>query len=209
MKRIRRYLITGLMILLPTVISLYILVFVFQLFDSILGNVINQHVQKMLGFYIPGIGLVLFFALILLVGFLSSFFAEKLLQRYLDRFVSRFPLLRNIYPPIRQIFEFLFSKENLSFKRSVLVEFPVKGSWTLGFVTNESFQEANDKAGAQLLNIYIPLAPNPSTGFIVFVPRDSVKYLDIDVKDAMRLVVSGGLLNPPRPAKDTSSEPKA
>ena len=135
------------------------------------------------------------------MGFLSSLFAVRLLQRKLDKMIAKFPLLRYIYPPIKQIFEFLFSKDN-AFKKSVLVQYPFKGNWTLGFVTNETFQEANTKTGVQLLNIFVPMAPNPATGFILFVPKDEVIFLDIDVKEAVKLIISGGLLNPTEASKD-------
>ncbi|MGE5197553.1 MAG: DUF502 domain-containing protein, partial [Deltaproteobacteria bacterium] len=84
----------------------------------------------------------------------------------------------------------------MAFKRAVLVEFPNKGSWTLGFITNETFKEANDKTASELLNIFVPLAPNPTTGFIIFARKDAAIFLDMSIQDAMKFIISGGLLNP-------------
>ena len=201
MKRLTKYFITGLLVVLPLFISIYILVIMFRFVDGMLGRFVNVFIKNTFGFHIPGVGLILFVLIVLSVGFLSSLFAVRLLQRKLDKMIGKFPLLRYIYPPIKQIFEFLFSKDN-AFKKSALVQYPFKGNWTLGFVTNETFQEANTKTGVQLLNIFVPMAPNPATGFILFVPKDEVIFLDIDVKEALKLIISGGLLNPTEASKD-------
>lgn len=201
MKRLTKYFITGLLVVLPLFISIYILVIMFRFVDGMLGSFVNVFIKNTFGFHIPGVGLILFVLIVLSVGFLSSLFAVRLLQRKLDKMIGKFPLLRYIYPPIKQIFEFLFSKDN-AFKKSVLVQYPFKGNWTLGFVTNETFQEANTKTGVKLLNIFVPMAPNPATGFILFVPKDEVIFLDINVKEAVKLIISGGLLNPTEASKD-------
>jgi uncharacterized membrane protein len=205
MNWLRRYFFTGLLVSLPLFISVYVLILIFGFVDGILGNFINIYFKKTLGFYIPGLGIILFFLIVILVGLLSSRFSEKLLQRYLDRIISRFPLLRLIYPPLKQIVTFLFSKDNVGFKKAVLIGFPYRDNWTLGFITNETFEEAKNKTGAELLNIFVPLAPNPTTGFIFFVPKEKVIFLDISIKEAIKLVISGGLLNPQDSSKDKLS----
>lgn len=195
-KKVRKYFIAGLLTVLPLFISIYILVFLFRFVDGILGNIINVYFKKTWGFYVPGLGLILFLLTVLFTGFLSSFFIGRLLQKNLERFIQQFPILRVIYPPLKQIFEFLFSKESIGFKKAVLIEYPRKGSWTLGFITNETFKEACDKAQSQLLSILVPFVPNPTSGFVVFVPPDEIVFLDISIKDALKVVISGGLLNP-------------
>jgi len=190
--RIRRYFITGLLVILPLFLSLYILFLLFQFADGILGRFIRERV----GFYIPGLGLVFSLVVITIFGFLSTLFLGRYLYSLIDKIFRNFPLIRHIYPSIKNIFEFLFSKEHLSFKKAVLVRYPTKESWTIGFITNEGFKESKEKTNKDLLNVFVPLSPNPISGFLIFAPSEDVIFLDISIEEAMKLVVSGGLLNP-------------
>ena len=104
-------------------------------------------------------------------------------------------------------FEFLFSEKDKTFKKSVLVEYPCKGSWSIGFITNESFKEAKDKISGDLVNVFIPLAPNPVTGFIALIPHRNLILLGISVKEAMKVVISGGLVNPGDQFLDRKNNP--
>ena len=194
--RLRRSFITGLLVILPLYISIYILIIIFKFTDGILGKFINVYFKQILGFYIPGLGIIIFVLAVLAVGFLSKVFVARALYSFIDRLISRFPVLRTIYPPLKQIFGFLFSENALAFKQAVLVEFPQKGSWTIGFVTNQSFKQAKEKTGRELLNVFVPLVPNPASGFIIFASQENLLFLDISIKEAMKLVLSGGLLNP-------------
>jgi uncharacterized membrane protein len=196
MNRLRTYFIAGLLVILPLFLTLAILAFVFRFVDGILGNIVNSYVRRTLGFYIPGIGIVLFVSLVLLTGILSTHFFGRFLNRLIDRVMERFPLLRHIYPSLKQIFRFIFSKEQMAFKRTVLLEYPCKGCWSLGFITNEGFREAKERTAQDLLNVFIPLAPNPASGFYVLAPRKDVIILDMEIKDAITLIFSGGVLNP-------------
>ena len=193
---IKRYFVTGLLTILPLSLSIYILWVLFRLVDGILGRFVNAYLKSLLGFYIPGLGLILFIFLIFLTGMLSTHFFGSRLHNFVERATSRFPILKHIYPSLKKIFEFAFSDTRLGFKKAVLVEYPSKGVWSLAFLANEGFKEAETKLGKELLNICVPSVPNPTTGYFVFLPKDEVKMLDISVKDAMRLVMSGGLLNP-------------
>lgn len=196
MKKLNQYFLTGLLVTLPLVLSIYILIFLFDFLDGILGHLVNEYFEKTLGFYIPGMGIILFLILILCVGFVSVTLSLRFLHKFVDKIISGLPILKHIYIPLKQMFEFIFAQNNMSFKKSVLIEFPCKGAWSLGFVTNETFKEANDKLDADLLNIFVPLAPNPMTGFVILMPKAGVIFLDIEIKEAMRLILSGGLLNP-------------
>ncbi|MBL7081335.1 MAG: DUF502 domain-containing protein [Candidatus Omnitrophica bacterium] len=195
-KHIRRYFIAGLLVVLPLFFSLYILWVLFSFADGILGRFINVYLKQRLGFYIPGLGLILFLLIIFLIGVLTSHFLGRRLYCLFERVFSRFPLVQYIYPSLKQIFEFLFSKNHLSFKKAVLLQYPTKDSWTIGFITNEGFGEAREKTAKDLLNIFVPLSPNPISGFLIFASRADVIILDMSIEEAMKLVVSGGLLNP-------------
>jgi len=196
LSRTRRYFITGVLVILPLYISVSVLFIIFRFIDGILGNVINIYIKKEFGIYIPGLGIVLFCAIIFLVGFISIHFFGKSLQRTFDKVGNRFPLLRNIYPSVKRALEFFLTENELSFKKTVLVEYPSKGLWSVGFITNESSTEVKAKAGVDMLNIYIPFAPNPLSGFFVLMPRKDVTVLEMSVTDAMKLIVSAGIINP-------------
>jgi uncharacterized membrane protein len=191
-----RYFITGLLVILPLFLSLYILFILFRFADGILGRFVNIYLKKKFGFYIPGLGLILSLVIITIFGFLSTHFLGRYIYNLLDRIFKNFPLIRHIYPSIKNIFEFLFSKESLSFKKAVLVRYPTKESWTIGFVTNEGFKESIEKTRKDLLNVFVPLSPNPISGFLIFAPREDVIFLDISIEEAMKLIISGGMLNP-------------
>lgn len=201
MARIKKYLVAGLLAILPLSLSIYILVILFRLVDGILGRFLNVYLKNTLGFYIPGLGLILFILIIFFAGVLSIHVFGMGLHRLLDRMLYKFPLIRHIYPSVRKVFEFVFSDSRAGFKKTVLIEYPYKGLWSLGFIANESFKEAEDKTGKKLLNVYIPFVPNPTTGFFVLVPEDQLKVLDMSISNAMRLIMSGGLLNPSELAK--------
>ena len=198
---IKRYFIAGILVTLPLLITVYILAIFFQFADGILEKLVNIPLKRFLGFYIPGLGLILSLITIFLVGFLTTHFLGKQLYILLDKALRRFPLVRHIYPSVKQIIGFLFASQNQAFKKVVLVEYPRCGIWSLGFVTNEGLQEAKNKSKHDLLNIFIPSSPGPLTGFFVLVPQQEVIFLDITIEDAIKLVVSGGLLNPASPSK--------
>ena len=201
--QIRKYFVAGLLTILPLALSVYILLVLFRIVDGILGRYLNVYLKSLLGFYIPGLGLILFLAIIFLSGILSIHFFGASLHLFLGRALARFPLLRYIYPSVKKIFEFVFSDNKLGFKKVVLVEYPSKGIWSMGFIANDGYAEAEEKTGKIFFNIYVPSVPNPTTGFFFFVPKDEVIMLDIGIKEAMRLVMSGGLLNPSDFIKET------
>jgi len=196
-KRIKSYFLTGLLVMSPLFISGYVLYIMFRFIDGILGSLVNIFVKRTLGFAIPGLGLIFFLLIILFTGIISAHFFGKSLQRFLDRIANNFPLLRNIYPSVRQAIEMLFSDNSLSTRKIVLCEYPSKGIWAIGFVMSEDWNEIQLKSGQALVNVYIPSVPNPATGFLFFLPRQNLIPLDIGFPDAMRLIVSGGLLSPP------------
>ena len=199
LKNIKKYFITGILVLFPLLITIFILINVFNFTDRILGKYINTYLKNILGFYIPGLGIILCIIILFFVGFLTTHFIGRRLYLLLDKALRRFPLIRLIYPSAKQIIEFLFAQKSYAFKKVVLVEYPRKGIWSIGFTTNEGFQEAKEKSNHDLLNVFIPSSPGPLTGFLVLIPRQEVVFLDIATEDAIRLLVSGGVLNPISP----------
>ena len=196
MLKIKRYFLTGLLLVLPLLITCYILVLSFKLIDGILGGFINNYLRSNWGFFIPGIGIILGILIVWVSGFIATHFLGK---RVLSALESRFmglPGVRQIYPSAKQIVGFLFSKDKAAFKQVVLAEYPCKGIWSIGFITNDSFAAANKETGQDLTHVFIPSTPSPWSGFLVLIPRENVKHLDISVEDGIKLVVSGGILKP-------------
>lgn len=197
-KKIERYFLTGLVVLLPLVITLYLLFIIFKFADGLLGKYITQYLKDALGYYIPGIGLILTLLIVLLVGILArSVFLRRIVPAF-EAWFSSLPLVRSIYPSSKQIVKFFLSNENKAmFKKVVLIEYPRKGLYSLGFVTNEGFDEAERRTGQNdLVTVLVPGAPGPFTGYFVFLPREEVIFLDMSIEDGIKMVVSAGILTP-------------
>lgn len=193
--RLKRYFIAGILAVFPLSISIYILLIFFRFADGILGKYINNYISKKLDFYIPGLGLILAVVIIFIIGFLATHLFKKR-TKAMDKFLSNLPFLKYIYPLLKQTFELIFSREHPAFKKVVLVEFPRKGIWSVGFISGECFSQAELKTGHQLENVYIPFAPNPASGFVILVPKDEIIPLDVSVKEAMKLILTAGIINP-------------
>jgi uncharacterized membrane protein len=196
MSKIRRYFTTGLLITLPVFLTLYLLFAVFRFVDGIWGRVINLYLKKYFDFTIPGIGIILGVITVLIVGFIATNFLGKKIFHAVERWFLRFPFIREVYPATKQIVDSFVSREKRAFKKVVLVRYPSNIVWSIGFLTNESFREANEKAGTELLHIFIPTTPTPLSGFLTLIPKDDVKFLDISVEEGIKLIVSGGIVKP-------------
>ncbi len=192
---LRRYFVTGLATLFPMTVTVWLLAKIFQLSDRLLG--------QYLGFQIPGLGLLITVLIILAVGVLSIHFFGRALFQTLESWFIRLPFVRKIYPAIKQLAEFFFREEGKgqpAFRRVVLVEYPRTGSYSIAFVTNES-QTTATGTPQMLLTLLIPTPPSPLTGPIVFVPEQDVIALDLSVEDALKLVLSGGIVAAPLKAR--------
>lgn len=196
MQSLKKYFFTGLVLVVPVSLTIYLLVIVFRFIDSILGSFINDYLQSTWGFFIPGIGFVLFFLILVLVGFLASRFVGQKLFIEIEKWFSSLPLIKTIYPTLKQIVSFISAQKEFGFKRVVLVEYPGKGLWSLGFLTNEGFKKINDVMGAEMAAVYVSTVPGPLTGTLVFVPRDQIRFPDIAIVDALKIIISGGVVNP-------------
>lgn len=194
--KIRHYFVTGFLITLPVFITLYFLFIVFRFIDGIFGKVINFYIKRHLGFAIPGVGIIIGLLIVFAVGFTAANFFGKRIMRALENWFLKFPFIRQIYPAAKQIVDSFISKDSPAFKKVVLVQYPSKGIWAVGFLTNESFKEANEKTGRDLLHIFIATTPSPLTGFLILAPREDVTELDISIEDGVKLIISGGIVKP-------------
>ena len=199
----QRYFVAGLATLLPVAVTLYLLAFVFKFADGLLGRYINRYWLRTYGYEIPGLGLVMTVLLILAVGMLSSYLFGQVLLRNLEGWFSRLPVIRRVYPSVKQMAGFLFAKEKqqAAFRRVVMVQYPRPGCYSLAFVTNESAGPSPQggllaQTGKPMLTLLIPTPPSPWSGPLIFVPKEETIPLDISIEDTFKLIVSGGVLAP-------------
>ena len=186
---LRNYFITGIVVLVPIGITLYLTKFFIQISSKIIPNEINPN--SYLPFAIPGIEILLSIILITIIGGLSlSFIGKKVLQIFND-ILKRIPILRTIYSAIGQMAETL-APNKTSRKSVVLIEYPRKGSWAVGFATKENKGEISKRTNKELINVFVPTTPNPTSGFLLMFPKDEVVYLDMTFEEASKFIVSAG-----------------
>jgi uncharacterized membrane protein len=194
---LKKYLLTGLIVVVPITITLYIIQALIGIMDNFLAFVPKAyHPDTLLGFHIPGLGLVLVTILVFLIGLLThSYIGNKTVEIW-DLLIGRIPLVRNIYQAIKQFTEAVFSTTGSHFKQVVMLEFPRAGVYSIGFLAGLAGGELEIKAGQKIMSIFIPCTPNPTTGYYVLAPEKELMYLDMSVEEAFKLIVSGGLVQP-------------
>jgi uncharacterized membrane protein len=191
--RLRNYFITGIVVLVPIGITLYLTKFFIRISSKLIPAEINPN--NYLPILIPGLEIILAIIFITLIGYLSlSFIGKKILQLFND-LLKRIPILRTIYSAIGQMAETLAPKRK-SKKSVVLVEYPRKGSWAVGFATKDNKGEISKKTNQKLVNVFIPTTPNPTSGFLLMFPKEDLIYLDMNFEEASKFIVSAGTSNP-------------
>ena len=191
--RLRNYFITGIVVLVPIGITLYLTRFFISISSKLIPNELNPN--SYLPFAIPGLEILLAIIFITIIGSLSlSFIGKKILKIFND-ILKRIPILRTIYSAIGQMTETLAPKKG-SKKSVVLVEYPRKGSWAVGFATRENDGEISKKTNTNLINVFVPTTPNPTSGFLLMFPKDEVIYLDMTFEEASKFIVSAGTSDP-------------
>tara|TARA_B100001057_G_scaffold121201_1_gene119919 strand:+ start:661 stop:1272 length:612 start_codon:yes stop_codon:yes gene_type:complete len=191
--KLRNAFIAGIVVLVPIGFTLYLTLFLIKISSKLIPNEINPN--NYLPFSIPGLEILLSVIFITIVGGISlSFFGKKILNLINDLF-KRIPILRTIYSAIGQMTESFTSKSDNK-KSVVLVEYPKKGSWAVGFATKENKGEISKKTNKDLINVFVPTTPNPTSGFLLMFPRDEVIYLDMSFEEASKFIVSAGTSDP-------------
>ena len=187
--KLRNYFITGAIVLIPIGITIYLTLFIVKLSSSFLPKTINPN--SYLPFDIPGIEIIITIVLITMIGGLSlSFLGKKFLEIF-NNILKKIPILRTIYSAVEQLTE-SFTKSDSAQKSVVILEYPRKGIWVVGFATKENKGEISKKINEDLINIFVPTTPNPTSGFLLMVPKKDVKYLDMSFEEASRFIVSAG-----------------
>ena len=191
--RIRNNFIAGVVVLIPIGITIYFTLFIVSISSKILPKEINPN--HYLPYDIPGVEIIIAVALITLIGWISLSFIGKRLLDLLNKILKRIPILRTIYSAIVQMTE-TFTKGDENKKSVVLVEYPRKGSWAVGFATKENSGEIANRIKKDLVNVFVPTTPNPTSGFLLMFPKEDVIYLDLTFEEASKFIVSAGTSNP-------------
>ena len=191
--RLRNYFITGIVVLVPIGITLYLTKFFISISSNLIPKEINPN--SYLPFSIPGLEILLSIIFITIIGGLSlSFIGKKILQ-FFNQTLKKIPILRTIYSAIGQMTESLAPKKGNK-KSVVLIEYPRKGTWAVGFATKDNKGEISDKTNSELVNVFVPTTPNPTSGFLLMFPKSEIIYLDMSFEEASKFIVSAGTSDP-------------
>ena len=187
--KFRNYFITGVVVLIPISITIYLMLFIIRISSNIIPKEINPN--HYLPYNIPGVEILIAIVIITFIGWLSLSFIGKRMLVIFNNLLKKIPILRTIYSAIVQMTE-TFTTGDRNRKNVVLVEYPRKGSWAVGFATKENSGEMSNKTKKNLVNVFIPTTPNPTSGFLLMFPKDEVIYLDLTFEEASKFIVSAG-----------------
>ena len=191
--RLRNYFIAGIIVLVPLGFTLYLTIFLVSISSNLIPEEINPN--SYLPFSVPGLEIVLSIIFITLIGFISLSFIGKRVLKIINDLLKKIPFLRTIYSAIGQMTESFANKKGKK-KSVVLVQYPRKGSWAVGFATKDNKGEISRKTNSNLVNVFIPTTPNPTSGFLLMFPKEEVIYLDMSFEEASKFIVSAGTSNP-------------
>jgi uncharacterized membrane protein len=197
MGALRRYLIAGLLVWLPLAVTVLLVTFLIDLMDGTLRFLpAAWHPETLLNVKIPGLGLLLSLVVLLVTGMVVTNLLGRSLFAVGERLLGRIPVVSTIYSATKQLTETLFSSTGKSFRKVVLVQYPRPGLWTIGFLTGDGAPEAIARTGRDLVNIFVPTTPNPTSGFFLMVPREDLLELDMPVDAGIKMILSAGAVVP-------------
>lgn len=195
--KLRAYLFTGILVTAPVAITFY-LAYKFILWVDVFVNKMLPPQYKFDNYpmTIPGLGLIILILFLMIIGMFAAGFMGRFFIRLGEWFVAKMPLVSSVYSLLKQIFETVFSNKTQAFKKVVMLEYPRKGIWILGLVSADLQGEVEQKLPEDMVNVFIPTTPNPTSGFLIFVPKKDVIEMDMSVEEAIKFIVSGGLVEP-------------
>ncbi len=198
--KIRAYFFTGILVTAPVAITFYIayklIFFIDRSVNRMIPPQLRERIDEQLPFSIPGLGVILLVLLLILIGMFAAGFLGKFFLKLGEWIVYKMPFISSVYSLLKQVFETFLSSKNQAFSKVVILEYPRKGIWILGFVSTETGGEVAEKINDKMLNIFIPTTPNPTSGFLIFVPKKDTIELNMSVEDGIKFVISGGLVDP-------------
>ena len=202
LSQLRRWFFAGLLVTTPILMTLFVLAFIINLVDSQVAQFMPEAVRRYMS--LPGLGLIISILTIIGVGALTSGFLGKNLIKIGDMMMNAVPVVRTVYGATKQIMETVMATQSDAFREVVLLEYPRKGVWVIGFVTGATKGEVQNISQEDLINVFIPTTPNPTSGFLLFLDRRDVRKLDMTVEEAVKMVVSGGIVTPSDPRLNRS-----
>ena len=197
-RRLRTYFLTGVVVTAPIGITIWLAVQAVAFFDNLVNRLIpaKYNPETYLEHGLPGSGVVIIIILLTLVGALAANFLGRVLLRSGERVLDRMPVVRAVYGALKQIFVAIIQQSDDSFSEVVLLEYPRRGIWAIGFVTSETKGEIQNQTEDHIVNIFLPTTPNPTSGFLLFVPRKDLVTLNMTVEEGIKMVISAGLVAP-------------
>ena len=206
MATFRKYLIAGLLVWLPLAATVGIIKLVIDLLDKIILLLPNDYQPEFLfGFSIPGLGLIIAIGILVLTGVLAANLLGRELVAFWESILSRIPIVRNIYNAVKQISSTVLTSKGKSFRKVVMAEYPRKGIWSIGFITNENVElECKDKNG-EMVAVFLPTTPNPTSGFILLFAKEDLIELDMSVEEGFKFIISIGVVVPEGPIKESAN----
>ena len=197
--RLRTYFLTGIVVSAPVGITIWLIWLFVAFVDHTVVPLIPDayNPSDVLGVSVPGIGVIVVLLVVTMFGFLVTNFFGRFMVRMGENMVARVPVVRTIYGVLKQIFDAVLAQSEGAFREVVLIEYPRKGIWVLGFVTSNTQGEVQRVTPHEMVNVFLPTTPNPTSGFLLFVPRKDCITLDMSVEEGVKLVISGGIVSPP------------
>jgi len=199
MGRLRAYFMAGVLITAPISITFYLAWLFITFVDSKVTPLIpvkyNPETYLLIG--VPGLGIVVIVVGLILIGALTAGFVGRFFQSIWDRIMENVPILRGVYKALKQILETITAQQSSAFREAVLVEYPRRGMWVIAFITGKTEGEVQAITDEEVINLFIPTTPNPTSGFLIFVAKEDIVRLSMKVEDALKMVISGGLVTPP------------
>jgi uncharacterized membrane protein len=196
--RLRNYFLAGVLVTAPIAITIYVTWGFLKFLDKKITPLIppNYNPNTYLPVDIPGLGLIIAVTFFIVVGWITRNFFGRLLIRISEGIVNRVPVINTIYSAIKQIFETVMASQSDAFKEVVMFEYPRKGVWALGFVTGQTKGEVKTMTKEDTVNVFVPTTPNPTSGFLLFLPKKDVTYMKMSVEEGIKMIVSGGIITP-------------
>ena len=203
LSRVRNYFLTGLIVTAPVGITITLALWVVNWIDGKIVPLIPQGynpqllLQNYVGIHIPGIGLVVVLIGLTLIGFVAAGLVGRVMVRTGETLLNRMPIIRSVYGALKQIFETVLRSSSRSFREVALIEYPRRGIWAIGFITTKTTGEVQNDISEDVVNVFLPTTPNPTSGFLLFVPRKDLVVLNMSVEEAIKMIVSAGIVTPP------------
>jgi len=196
---IRGYFLAGILVTAPIGITFYIAWLLIRWVDAQVASLIpaNYNPETYLPFAVPGLGLIVVFMALTFIGWATAGLIGRLWTRLTERALARMPVIRSVYGAVKQIIETILQQQSNAFRQVVLFEYPRRGSWAIGFITGETLGEVQSLTSDDVVNVFLPTTPNPTSGYLLFVPKKELVVLDMTVEEGIKMVVSGGIVTPP------------